>query len=1045
MNISLIANSGIQFYKFPIKIDPNADIIKTMGFYEYEYLNEDKGIQENLLKYAYYLPDNDIWVSKEMLKEEDYLDENEKLVENINYNIVKSFALKEEKDYYTVGDITDCLALFASKKEESIWLPIPYFKKNNNNKSVFGPIAWARMIIKEESEVKSKIKTYKVILAFDTDVKENAESYFTPQNADTQDGDNKFALCNDENFNHNFCDSKFDCGWVDKHIKSIFVKREGKERQEFPYNKYIAYYLYMLKYLEGLKQFPEIKFCSDTQANIDVDLVLDIGNSNTCGLLFESPAKKSEPFQFDKVCQLKLNDLSEPEKEYSEPFSMRLAFAEAKFGEDIDIPGHKNFRWPSLLRLGKEAARLITKYNLNVEERRETATNHSSPKRYLWDNQKADVQWEFVNFNGTDLSKAIYYEGISEQFKENGEFSLDNFSCTPNYSRKSLMTFVYIEILLHAISQINSFEFRHDKDSPEKPRKLKRITITCPTSIIQHEQVALRECALDAVKALSRFVSDSFLAKIDDISEIKSELEIIPSPKDLSKKLSVIKERKDWIYDEATCGQLVFLYGEISKRYGNKAEVFFDLYGKRRDDDNLDVNEKTLTIGSVDIGGGTTDLMICAYQFEKGQSHAVIKPVPLYWESFNLAGDDLLKDIVQEIILEGTIKDLDNQRDPGYVGVIKNAAIKAGVTDIPEKMLNFFGPNSNQKGNLRKICRKNFIVQVAVPIAIRYLQHAISNLPDLEIEYNDIFVENKPNEDLIKHFDKHFAPLEFQKIKWKLSKDKVFQRVDVIFDPLLKPISALMSAYGCDFVLLTGKPTTIPKIREMFMKYYPVSPEKLITMHNYRIGHWYPFAKETGYFKNIEDTKTIVAVGALIALMGGVLDKLKNFRLNTNFLKRKLISTSDYIGLLDNLTQNIDPIFLNPDENSYEIEIHSLPMTLGYKQLPNRRYRGRPIYKLDFNEVEIREKVLEQYSNLNGEQEISNAIDKYKQNLKNRMPFKVKIKRNWSDSHENIYIDSIKDVNRNEPSKRLLTTSFMTLPDEQGYWLDTGEFNLNIK
>jgi hypothetical protein len=186
-----------------------------------------------------------------------------------------------------------------------------------------------------------------------------------------------------------------------------------------------------------------------------VDLVLDIGNSNTCGLLFESPVKSASSFNFKSVKKLKINDLSEPEKDYHEPFSMRLAFVEAKFGE-MDIPNHKNFRWPSLLRLGKEAGRLINIYNLDTDKGKETATNHSSPKRYLWDNRKADVQWEFINFRGKNLKDAIYYEGISEQFKENGEYAYDgNFSCTPYYSRKSLMTFVFVEIILHAISQIS--------------------------------------------------------------------------------------------------------------------------------------------------------------------------------------------------------------------------------------------------------------------------------------------------------------------------------------------------------------------------------------------------------------------------------------------------------------------------------------------------------------------------------------------------------------------------------------------------------------
>lgn len=1031
MNISLIANSGIQFHKFEIEINPNDEIIPSLGFYEYL----DEGNERISLQYAYYLPDHDIWAAKKLLKEEGYLDENNRLSENINFNIAKRLALKEEAEYFTVSDIKDTLQIFASNSDKRTWIPIPYFKKNNTGKNIFGPIAWSRMMIKDISDPTAKTKKYKVVLAFDTKITDGI-SYFSPKNIDTNNEDNFFSLSDNEDHNLNFCDSEYDCGWVNKYLKGV-VQGEN-EPVEFPYLKYLAYYLYLIKYLEALKVFPEVVLHSDDQLAIDVDMVLDIGNSNTCGLLFESPTQH-KPFEFTAVKKLKLTDLTNPENDYSDPFSMRLAFVEPKFGE-IDIPQHKNFRWPSLLRLGREAADCINRSNLDIDRGKETSTNHSSPKRYLWDDRQTDVQWEFTNFKGKDLNDAIYYEGISEQFKANGEYAYDSrdFACTPYYSKKSLMTFVYIEILLHAISQINSHEFRLAHGNLEKPRKLKRITITCPTSIIQKEQVILRQCAVEAVRTLRRFFSDSFLGEFDETTEINTDLEIIPKPQDLAKNLSLINTRKDWIYDEATCGQLVFLYAEISKRYLNKASVFFDLYGKKRDD-VTNVDEKSLTIGSIDIGGGTTDLMICAYQYEKDQSIAVIKPHPLYWDSLNLAGDDLLKELVQQIILEGTPVNADEK---GCTGVIENNAREKGVSDVAKKMLNFFGSDSNNQDYMQRIYRKNFIIQVAVPIALQYIQHSIDDKADIEVGYLELFPENKPNKEVINQFNKHFSPLKFEAIRWKFSKKKVFSIIETTFDGMLKQLSAILSAYGCDFVLLAGKPTTIPKIREMFIKYYPVSPDRIITLNKYRVGRWYPFAEDAGYF---EDPKTIVSVGALIALMGGSIDKLDGFRLDTQLLKRKLISTSDYIGSLDKHTQNIETIYLTPDSNSYELVVHSMPFTLGYKQLPNSNYRGKPIYKLDFNNNEVRRKALEQNSLLSNEREISNAIDNSRNNLKNRMPFKVLIKRSWSESHEHIIIERIKDASNNEMSKNILSLSIMTLADEYGYWLDKGEFLLNIK
>ena len=44
---------------------------------------------------------------------------------------------------------------------------------------------------------------------------------------------------------------------------------------------------------------------------------------------------------------------------------------------------------------------------------------------------------------------------------------------------------------------------------------------------------------------------------------------------------------------------------------------------------------------------------------------------PLYWDSFKLAGDDLLKEIIQQIIIEGTVY---SDADEGCTGVIENYA-----------------------------------------------------------------------------------------------------------------------------------------------------------------------------------------------------------------------------------------------------------------------------------------------------------------------------------------------------------------------------------
>jgi hypothetical protein len=438
------------------------------------------------------------------------------------------------------------------------------------------------------------------------------------------------------------------------------------------------------------------------------------------------------------------------------------------------------------------------------------------------------------------------------------------------------------------------------------------------------------------------------------------------------------------------------------------------------------------------MGGGTTDLMICSYQYEEGQSLAVLKPQPLYWESMTLAGDDLMKEIIQQVMLEGA----PGPGEEGCAGVIANAATKMGVKHVVDKMLHFFGTNTNRQGFMTTIYRKNFIVQVAIPIAQRYLQHTIEDLPDTEVGFDQLFPENKPNEELLAWFNAEFQPLRFEEIRWKLSKEKVSSIVETTFDRMFRQLSAILAAYGCDFILLAGRPTTIPRIREMFIKYYPVSPDRIITLNDYRVGRWYPFADEKGF---IEDPKTIVAVGALIALMADKLKRLEGFELRTQLLRQMLVSTSDYMGHINPYTQHISPLYLTPGINTCDIDVHTLPLKIGYKQLPNDSYHGRPIYKLTFNEKEIRKRVTELDPMLINENDIAIAADTFRNSLMKNMPFSVRLQRNIRESKEKVTVERVIDANRNERSRNLLALNVMTLPDEYGYWLDTGEFTLNIK
>ena len=73
-----------------------------------------------------------------------------------------------------------------------------------------------------------------------------------------------------------------------KYIADIFYGKNEENRYDKPYKRYVARYLFFIKWLGSLMQIPEIQLFTDRMKKKEVDLVIDVGNSATCALLFEN-------------------------------------------------------------------------------------------------------------------------------------------------------------------------------------------------------------------------------------------------------------------------------------------------------------------------------------------------------------------------------------------------------------------------------------------------------------------------------------------------------------------------------------------------------------------------------------------------------------------------------------------------------------------------------------------------------------------------------------------------------------------------------------
>ena len=1002
--ISLISNSSIQYHKFDSEI--NLDFSKSNKLYFHQPF--DTNIMDFTLDplFKIVVDDTEKFYRKQELIDRDYIINN-KIKDDVDLS-----HCQEIVDYYETNNLKKAIKHFKKK-----WIPLPYFKDNSINKDVMHPTDWVRLYFDCDEE----FKKIKMVLAIDTTLAKNESDKTGPQLSLNPD-ENIFKIhTNEINISNFLFNTNSSTSWIEGYLADVFYGKNDELRYEQPIKQYISYYILLIKWVESLKEMPELQLFTDDIKKIPVDLVIDIGNSATCALLFEN--QTDEAFTFEKVKKIIIQDYSNPQVEYNDPFPMNLVFSESNFGTINKDKYHNNkFIIPSFVRIGYEAENLINNSNINLNLGYELKTHNSSPKRYLWDKNVADKEWEFYPTDFKKIKK-VYLSGISEQLKIDGALTNGEvFGSKSLFSRNSLMKFVFLELLIHSYVQINSYKFREEHGNLTIPRTLKRITISCPTGMIQYEQIALREAAEDACKLLNNYVKYYF-----DSNENKFwfELpEIIPSIKDIAKKLPDLEDRKDWIYDEATSCQLVFIYSLLSKKLQGNNYVI---------DNYLFKNKDKITVGSIDIGAGTTDVMIANYSLNKEHKTINVKPDPQYWDSFKLAGDDLLKEVIQQVIIEGTII---STSDEGCTGVIENYAKLKGIDNISEKLNGFFGQDSNNIGYVAKMMRKAFIHQVAIPIALHYLKNANKNETN-SLSFEQIIGKEFKNKELIVYFEKHFG-FNFLELKWNINSQKINAITNSVFDSMVKQLCMLLNQYQCDYIVLSGKPCSLNSLEEIFLKYLTVSPNNLINLNTYWIGKWFPFSDNRGF---VEDPKTMVSVGAIIALMAGKLKKINDLKIDTEIIKQKLISTADYIV---KSSFNTKEIILTPSKNENSILVHSLPFQFGYAKYISKNYPVSDLYSISLDNKEISKTIKSRFPNRENafyEEQISIEKNKINQNL----PLKITVSREIDDSKEQLKIESVEDVEGNDKSNKYFKLNYQTLDDGNGYWLDTCEFILNAR
>ncbi len=1020
MTYTLIANSGIQLFKSHVTIDLNA----TSKHLFHEWFDEEQ--VETSLEVVYQLPECKKIVALSDMERYHFVTPEGKLT-------VSEPQVLEVPDLRIVcdagdTDVQELEGIFAMKLSDrrcpinkllDNWLPMPVFELDLTGEFKQGPYNWCRCRIIPTATNDDGTIEADVLIAIDTRslYQMPDDDYAECPVFDSQsEKSKKFKLCDRIAHLMDFCSGRNT--WVKNYLMQLVhgvtdVDEITINRNEQDYRyAFLASYFLLIEYLQKNLDLPELQLIRDRGVeSVGVEMAIDIGNSRTAAVLFENG-------DFTRVKPLRLQNFSVPIKDgelnrSDESFNMRLAFQKVSFGENV-LGGSKQFVWPGIVRLGNEAE-YLTHQTTNIAEGDEVLSTYSSPKRYLWDFAARREEWRCARMGRDDRLELPLVDGVSNYLKDDGSLDHDGMGYGLHYSRRSLMTLAFIEILSQARVQINTHEYREFNGRLSAPRRIDRIIITCPTAMSRQEQQSLHDSLKDALFVLEQF------GLYNDESAIAQQVKIIPDSSVGS------EDNPQWIFDEATCSQFVYLYGQFNDSYHNNSLEFFNLYGKPRQLATGDT-VPSVVIGSLDIGAGTSDIMVCRYDYNE-VNPTRLRPVPIFWDSFDYAGDDMMHMLISNILLQG-----EN-------GTIEREMLRRGISqhEARARLYKFFGDDHNTLSFRDRLLRRDFNLQVLIPVIYHFLDLLSHGIEYRETTFDDIFTDNLPNNEVLSHFKNTFG-FELGEIRWTYDKDMVSRQIERAMNSLIESVATIMYAHDCDIILLTGRPASLQPIKDIFMKYFAVAPNRLIVLNKHRIGKWFPFADEHGFIHN---SKSIVAVGAMIGYLASGTGRLNNFSLDLNDLGALIKPTTDYLVVKDAMV-NTNPAFITPDKPSGTITTNSFPVYIGCRQHDMRLYPVRPLLVLDINRNGITSRSRSRYPDKT-DGEITDIVKIYCERLTENIPITFTLERqDFDEDKEQVSITAAENNRGDDVPVADFSLTVQSLNDPDCYWLDSGAFNINI-
>jgi hypothetical protein len=497
--------------------------------------------------------------------------------------------------------------------------------------------------------------------------------------------------------------------------------------------------------------------------------------------------------------------------------------------------------------IGPEAAQALGRKNLVHGGR----CYLSSPKRYAWDTDPVGTgggaYWTMLPGTGRvggryDLPQMLGGEMLRFLPEQRARRAIEDPTQAPppveweeleqlpmakpkepNFSRSDSLIWTALSIIEHANQQINSEAFRRNFEFTI-PRRLASITVTRPSGWTRGE-IRAYWAAWREARNIFYWSREPYW---DDTLPYREWEGRAPYPE------------IDMLLDEGIASQLAIIYSEI-RHFGERGRDWIRLFGKRRGE------SETIRVMTIDIGGGSTDTSVVEYRDALVEgAGSELTPRVLLNDSTTFAGDRLALDLIERVLLP---------------------TIGARFRDNPDLRRKFsdamVANDDSDKVRLALITRTVFM-----PMVRRWFEDIEKDRrgnPSEKKRWSPL--DSGANAERVAEFNQRMERLGLGAGLLQMQEPfpADYEAIERIIEGWVRRIADLhariIAAYGCDLVVVAGKPSELPQVKSVLQERLPIDLHRLLFAYQYFAGDWFP-CTPSDYV--ISDAKMVTAAGAAL-------------------------------------------------------------------------------------------------------------------------------------------------------------------------------------